>query len=76
MVLDAECEKADQNKVMKNKCQHLTETQRNELLKLFQKYGELFHGTFGTCKTYSVDSKLKEDMNPICSITYTVPKVH
>ena len=29
VILDAKYENTDLNKVMKNKCQHLTETQRN-----------------------------------------------
>ena len=61
---------------MKNQCQHLTETQRNELLKLVQKSEELLDGTLGTWKTYPVHFKLKEDVEPICSRPYPVPKVH
>ena len=52
---------------MENQCQHLTMTQRNELLKLFKKIEEFFDGTLGTCKTYPVDLKLKKDVKPICS---------
>ena len=37
VILDAEYEKTDLNKVMRNQCQRLTETQHNELLKLLQK---------------------------------------
>ena len=36
---------------MKNQCQNLTETQRNELIKLLQKIEELFNKTLGTWKT-------------------------
>ena len=36
---------------MKNQCQHLTMTQRNELLKLLQKFEELFDGTLDTRET-------------------------
>ena len=36
---------------METQCQHLTITQRNELLKLLQNIEELFDGTLGTCKT-------------------------
>ena len=35
-IIDAKYEKEALNKVMKNHCQHLTEKQRNELLKLLQ----------------------------------------
>ena len=36
VILDAKNERSDLHKVMKNQCQHLTETQRNELIKLLQ----------------------------------------
>ena len=44
---------------METQCQHLIETQRNELPKLFQEFEELFDGTLGTWKIYPVDFKLK-----------------
>ena len=52
---------------MENQCQHLTMTQRNELLKLLQKFEELFDGTLGTRKTDPVDFELKEDAKKIFS---------
>ena len=61
---------------METKCQHKTITQRNELLKLLQKFEELFNGTLGTWETDPVDFELKEDMNPLCSRPYLVPKAH
>ena len=51
-------------------------TQRNELLKLLQKFEELFDGTIGTWKTDTVDLELKEYVKPICSQPYPLPKVH
>ena len=44
---------------MKNKCQHLIETQRNGLLQLLQNFEELFDGTIGTWKTYPLYLELK-----------------
>ena len=76
LILDAKYEEADLHKVMENQCQHLTMTQRNELLKLLQKLEDLFDGTLGTWKTDPEDSKLKEDAKPIWSQPYPVPKVH
>ena len=38
VILDDKYNKADLNKVMKNQCQHLIETQHNELMKLSQKF--------------------------------------
>ena len=62
---------------METQCQHLTITQRNDLLKLLlQKYEQLFDGTLGIWKTDPVEFKLKEYANPILSRPYPVPKVH
>ena len=61
---------------MENQCQHLTMTQRNELLQLLQKFEELFDGTLGTWETDLVDFQLKVDVKPIYSRPYPVPKVH
>ena len=44
---------------METRCQHLTITQRNELLKLLHKFEELFDGTLDSCKTDPVDFELK-----------------
>ena len=43
---------------METKCQNLTMTQRNDLLKLLQKFG-FFNGTLGTWKIDPVDFDLK-----------------
>ena len=43
---------------MKNQCQHLTEVQRNELIRLLQKK-KLFHETLDNWKTDPLDFKLK-----------------
>ena len=61
---------------MENQSQHLTMTQRNELLKLLQIFEELLDGKLGTWKTDSVYYKIKEDVKSISSQTYPVPKVH
>ena len=60
---------------MKNQCQHLTETERNELLKLLQKSEELFNGALCTWKTDPVHLYLKGYANPICSRPYPCTKV-
>ena len=39
--------------------------QRNDLLKLLQKFEELFDGAIGTWKKDTVEFKLKEDANPV-----------
>ena len=59
VILYTKYEKADLHKVMETQCKHLTETQRNALLKLLQKSEELLDGTLGTWKTYPVNFELK-----------------
>ena len=61
---------------METYCQHLTRTQRNELLKLLKKIEYLFYVTLGTWKIDPVELELKQDTNPIYSRPYPVPKVH
>ena len=51
---------------METQCQHLTMTQRNDLLKLLQTFEELFDGTLGTWKIYTVEFELKEDSKSVC----------
>ena len=60
---------------MKNLCQHLTVTQRDELLKLLQRFEEFFDETLGTCKTDPV-FEFKDDAKPICSQPYPETNVH
>ena len=61
---------------METQCHHLTMTQRNDLLKLLQKFKKLFDGTLGIQKTYPVDFELESYAKKICSRPYPVPKVH
>ena len=65
VILDAKYEKVDLHKVMETQCQHLTMTQRNELLQLLQKIEDLFDKTLVTWITDLVDFELKEDAKPI-----------
>ena len=76
IILDTKYEKADLHKVIENQCQHLTMTQRNELLKLLQKSEELFDGTLVTWKTDPAGFELKEDVKPIYARPYPITKVH
>ena len=52
---------------METQCQHLTMTQRNELLKLLQIFERLLNGTLGNWKTDPVEFEIKEDARLICS---------
>ena len=59
VILDSKYEKSDLQKVMEHQCQHLIMTQRNELLKLLQKFEEFIYGTLGNWKTDPVEFELK-----------------
>ena len=50
---------------MENQCQHLTMTQRNDLLKLLYEFAGLFGGTLGTWKIDPLDFELKEYAKPL-----------
>ena len=76
VILDAKYEQAYLNKVTETQCQHLTMTQRNDLLELLQKFEELSDGTLGTWEKDPVYFDLKEDAEPICLRSYPVPKVN
>ena len=61
---------------METQCQHLIMTQSHDLLKLLQKFEDLFDGTLGTWKTDPVDFELKYDAKSIFLQPFLVPKVH
>ena len=50
-ILDVNYEKADLNKVMDEKCQHLIPNEQEKLLHILEKNEILFDGTLGTRKT-------------------------
>ena len=60
---------------MKNQSQYLTETVCNELLKLLQKFEELFDSTFRNWKTDPLDLDLKYNVKPVFSRPCTVLNV-
>ena len=74
--LDVKYKKAYLIKLMKDQFQRLTETKRNEWLKLLQKSEELFEETLVIWKTDPVELELKMDEKPICSRPCTVPEVY
>ena len=76
VILYSEYENSDLHKVMETQCQHLTMTQRNDLLKSLHKFEELFNRTLGTCRIDPVEFELKKDVNIVCSQPYPVSKVH
>ena len=44
---------------METQCQHLTKTQRNELLKLLHIFEDFFNGALGTWKKISIRLQFK-----------------
>ena len=64
---------SDLHKVMETQCQHLTMTQRNELLKLLQIFEYFFDGTLGIWKIDPVylDLKRMQSKNLLATIPST-----
>ena len=75
-ILHTKYKKANLNKVMTKQCQHLTDIERHSILHLLNTFEDLFDGTLGTWKNTPVDLELKDDVKPVCSRNYPVPKVH
>ena len=74
-ILDAKYEKADLPKIV-DSCDHLDDTQKDELLQLLKKYEGLFDGTLGNWKTTPVHFELKEDAKPFHGRAFPVPRIH
>ena len=73
-ILDVKYKKADLNKVISKKCQHINNEDRERLLILLRKFEDMLDGTSGTWNTYHLE--LKDDEKPVCSQTYPVPRIH
>ena len=76
MVLDSKYEKADLNRVMTEKCQHLSTKERYILLTLLLRFEDLFNVPLGNCNTTQVDLELKYVAKPVCFQPYPVPGAH
>ena len=75
-IIDAKYEKSDLNTVMSEKCQYLNAAERYIILTLLRKFKDMSGGTLGTCNATPVDLELKDDVKPVCSQPYTVPRIH
>ena len=76
-ILDAEYLKADIPEIVNENCQHLTELQRRQLIKLLTEFESLFDGTLGDWKTTPVSFELKEGAKPFhARRAFPVPKVY
>ena len=67
IILDAKYNYTDLNKIMAEKCQHLTATEIHRLQHILNKSEYMFDGTLGTWKTNPVDLELKDKAKPVCS---------
>ena len=59
---------------MINKCAHLTSEQRNDLLRLFSQYEELFSGDIGEVPGEEVHLELKPNAKPYNAPAYSIPQ--
>jgi len=59
---------------MINKCSHLTSEQRNDLLRLFSQYEELFSGDIGEVPGEKVHLELKPNAKPYSAPAYSIPQ--
>ena len=75
-ILDANYEKADLPSIVDQQGKHLTTIQRNKLLRLLMKYGELFDGTLGDWQTKSVSFDLKPGAKPYHGRAFPIPHIH
>jgi hypothetical protein len=72
-VLDAKYEKADLPAIIRDKCSHLTASDREKLLSVLLKTELLFDGTLGNQKLLPVSFELKEGMKPYHGRPYPIP---
>jgi hypothetical protein len=63
-ILDAKCQKADLQSIVRDNCKHLSANQKKKVLQLLKKYKLLFDGTLGDWKTKLVSFQLKEGISP------------
>ena len=74
-ILDAKYEKADLEEVAKSNS-HLSNDEREKLLKLLKQYETLFDGTLGRWRGGEYDIELKENAQPYHARSFPVPKIH
>ena len=72
-ILDATYEKADLPKVIRENCSHLKSSEQAKLLKLLQKYEELFDGTLGDFQTDPVRFNLNLGAKPYHRKSFPIP---
>ena len=74
-ILDAKNEKANLRAITKEECfNHLSETEKDKLLKLLQEFEELFDETLGDWDCNPVSLQLKEGAQPYHGRPFAIPK--
>ena len=72
-IIESKYTPADLDKIVQE-CTHLTKTEQRQLLKLLQKYEDLFDGSLGTWKTAPIQLELKDpNVKPYHAKPYPVP---
>ena len=74
-ILDARYGKSNLKKFMTEQCQHLNPSELESFINLL-KVEYFFNGTLGTWNTAPVGLELKDDVKPVCSRSYPVPRVY
>ena len=76
-ILDAKYEKANLRAITKEDClNHLSATEKEQLLKLLQEFEELFDGTLGDWDCNLVSLQLKERAQPYHGRPFPISKKH
>jgi hypothetical protein len=74
--IDAKCNKANLQTIVKDNCKHLCANQQKKLQQLLMKYELLFGGTLGDWKTMLVSFQLRKGASPYHCRAFSVPKLH
>jgi hypothetical protein len=74
-IIEAKYEAANLDQIVQN-CDNLTTTEKNQLLKVLQKFESLFDGTLGHWKDEPYNIELKPDIKPYHARPYPIPKAY
>jgi hypothetical protein len=73
LIIESKYTPADLKKIVEE-CTHLEKDEQKQLLKLLQKFEELFDGSLGTWKTDTINVQLKDpNVKPFYAKPYPVP---
>ena len=75
-ILDAKYDKTDIDKVIRDNCSHLDESQQQDLRALLLNHAKLFDGSLGKYPGEPMHIELEQDAQPVYRRPYPVPQVH